>query len=61
MRRQFCDRCNADVTDKVSAAISVVGNATAQGDGTVTRTADLCTRCRRDLETWLQTPPTRTK
>jgi hypothetical protein len=64
MRRQFCDRCGADVTDKVSAAVSVVDNADAQGNGTVTRTADLCTHCRRALATWLHpgtTRPTRTK
>ncbi|HEV8502507.1 MAG TPA: hypothetical protein VGR63_13080 [Casimicrobiaceae bacterium] len=61
MHRQFCDRCGADVTDKVSAALAVVDNADTNGNGTVKLTADLCTRCRRDLAAWLQTRPTRTR
>lgn len=59
MTRQFCDRCNADVTQKKSAAVTMVGDADAQGNGGVTTQADLCQPCRRALEHWLQTPPPR--
>jgi hypothetical protein len=61
MTRQFCDRCTADVTQKRSAALNLVGDADSQGNGAVTTTADLCQPCRRALERWLQTPPTHTK
>lgn len=53
MTRQFCDRCGADVTQKRSAAVRVVGDADSQGNGAVTSDADLCQRCRSALETWL--------
>jgi hypothetical protein len=61
MTRQFCDRCTADVTQKRSASVSVIGDADSQGNGAVTAQADLCAPCRRALERWLQTPPTHTK
>jgi len=57
MLRQFCDRCNRDVTNLRSAAVSIVGDADAQGNGTVTTHADLCQSCRRQLEHWLNIPP----
>jgi hypothetical protein len=59
MTRQFCDRCNADVTNKRSAAVTMVGDADVQGNGDVTTKADLCQRCRRQLEHWLSRPPTK--
>lgn len=57
MNRQFCDRCAADVTDKSSAHCSIVADADVQGNGTITKQADLCQPCRQALETWLKTPP----
>lgn len=54
MTRQFCDRCGADVTDRPSASVQIVNNADLKGDGVVNTSADLCTRCRRELTTWLQ-------
>jgi hypothetical protein len=61
MTRQFCDRCGADVTQKTSAAVHVIGVADVRGNGTVTTQADLCQQCRKTLETWLitRTPPTK--
>jgi ribosomal protein S27AE len=65
MTRQFCDRCGADVTQKLSASVRVIGDADSQGNGAVTSDADLCQRCRRALETWLTThaapPPKKTR
>jgi hypothetical protein len=56
MLRQYCDRCRADVTEKKSAGVSVVGDATRQGGGVVTFQADLCQACQKLLEAWLITP-----
>lgn len=53
MTRQFCDRCDADISDKTSASLRIIDDADQQGNGTVTRTADLCKRCRSALATWL--------
>jgi hypothetical protein len=58
--RQFCDRCGADVTQKKSAALNLVGDADSQGNGTVTTTADLCQHCRTALEHWLTSTTKRT-
>jgi ribosomal protein S27AE len=55
--KQFCDRCGVDITGHKSAAVSVVGDADHQGNGTVTARADLCLRCGRALEVWLSTSP----
>jgi hypothetical protein len=53
MKRQFCDRCRADVTNKRSAALSIVPNADVHGNGEVTKQVDLCQDCRAELEHWL--------
>jgi len=57
MIKHLCDRCGADVTDKQSASVRIVGDADKQGNGTVTDTADLCVRCRRAFLAWLHTRP----
>jgi hypothetical protein len=57
MLRHICDRCGLDTTGKRSAAVSIVGDADIHGNGLVTRTADLCQRCRSALETWLSSAP----
>ena len=61
MTRQFCDRCGADVTQKKSAVVRMIGDADSQGNGAITNELDLCQPCRRALERWLQTTPTHTK
>ena len=53
MTKQFCDRCGADVTQKRSAVVRLIGDADSQGNGAVTSEADLCQRCRSALEVWL--------
>lgn len=57
MIRHFCDRCGVDITGRKSAAISIVGDADAQGNGTVTKHADLCQPCRHALDVWVTTSP----
>jgi len=57
MTRQFCDRCVADVTNKVSASVHIVANADPQGNGKVSDEADLCPACYRALLAWLKTRP----
>ena len=60
--RQFCDRCGADVTQKKSAAVHVIGDADSQGNGAVTSEVDLCQPCRAALEAWVgSAPPTAKK
>jgi len=61
MTRQFCDRCGADVTQKRSAVVRMIGDADSQGNGAVTSEADLCQRCRSALEVWLVSTPMTTK
>ena len=53
MLRHMCDRCGVDTTGKKSAAVSIVGDADIHGNGSVTRTADLCIACRDTLDAWL--------
>jgi hypothetical protein len=53
MLRHLCDRCGADTTGKKSAAVSIVGDADIHGNGSVTRSADLCIPCRDALDAWL--------
>ena len=57
MTRQFCDRCGADVTQKKSAAVRLIGDVDSQGNGAITAEADLCQRCRSALEHWLAIAP----
>jgi len=59
MTRQFCDRCGADVTQKKSAAVRLIGDVDSQGNGAITAEADLCQPCRTALEHWIS--PTTTK
>lgn len=61
MKRMFCDRCLADVTGKVSAAVTGVADATVEGNGPITVQVDLCTRCYRELSAWLKPTPIHTK
>ncbi len=62
MIRQYCDRCGHDITNKHSTAVSIVGDADQQGNGAVTKTADLCPACGAALVQWLgpgkAVPPT---
>lgn len=53
MLRTLCDRCGADTTAKKSAAVAIIGDADIHGNGSVTRTADLCIKCRDTLIEWL--------
>ena len=53
MLRHLCDRCGLDTTGKKSAGVSIVGDADIHGNGTVTRSADLCIACRDALDAWL--------
>jgi hypothetical protein len=61
MTRQFCDRCGFDVTDKMSAAVSIVGDADAQGNGSVSESVDLCSSCAKALGAWLRPPTAKAK
>ena len=55
MRKQFCDRCLTDITDKTSAAVNGVADADAVGNGSITLRAELCGPCYRELAAWLST------
>lgn len=59
MQKQSCDKCQKDITDQKSSAVSVVGDADVQGNGSVTAKADLCARCHRALLKWLSEVPDR--
>jgi len=61
MNRQFCDRCGLDITDKHSSAVRIIADADPQGNGIVTKSAELCAPCRRALERWLVSAPPTTK
>jgi len=61
MTRQYCDRCGHDITDKTSAAVSIVGDADAQGNGSVSENADLCSACAKALGAWLRPPTSKSR
>jgi len=59
VHKQFCDRCNSDVTNRPSDVLHVIENADAHGNGTVTADIELCKRCTRAFEAWIGIKATR--
>lgn len=53
MKRQYCNRCNADVTNKKSAALYLIDDADENGGGTITGEWDLCPSCARTFRVFL--------
>ena len=52
--KQFCDRCEMDVTDIASGHLSGVEQADEQGNGTVTDDVDLCAECYIAFRQWVE-------
>jgi hypothetical protein len=52
--RQFCDRCNTDITGETAACVSLVRDADEQGNGTITDNWDLCTGCVEALDAFIK-------
>lgn len=56
MRRDFCDRCDAELTNTVSGHVIGIANADEDGNGEHTHEADLCARCYSRFHAWLTAP-----
>lgn len=53
--RQFCDRCDVDITNEKCGAVVGIDDADEQGNGSVTERADLCVSCYVEFARWLAT------
>jgi hypothetical protein len=56
MTKSFCDRCNAETTGVQSAHVMGIDDANENGDGTITKSADLCVHCYEAWLDWLKSP-----
>lgn len=58
MKRQFCDRCDKDITDAEAVAeVSLIRKAHDGGGGDIDDTWDLCATCVEALEAFIEPPP----
>ena len=57
MRKSFCDRCDAETTGVTSGHVMGIEDADDEGNGNISRTADLCVRCYRAWLKWLEPQP----
>lgn len=57
MNRQYCDRCETETTGVRSAHVMGIDDADVDGQGDVTREADLCAECYAWLLNWLKPAP----
>jgi hypothetical protein len=54
MRRDYCDRCEAEVTGKKRGHVDGVEDAELDGAGEVTEEAVLCSTCYGKFRSWLK-------
>lgn len=60
MTREFCDRCDVEVTGEQSSAIHGIENADKDGNGTHTHGYDIvCPRCYQAWIEFMDTKPPR--
>lgn len=52
MRRDYCDRCGADITDRASSSVQGIKEADLDGNGTITDGGAVCRKCYRLFRAW---------